>query len=65
MIVAVTIGNLASYPAFISLAGRWFDKQLGFALAITSTGLAVGVAGFSYGIARTIATANNSVTSSM
>lgn len=52
--VAVVMGNLASYPAFMSLAQRWFDKRLGFALAITSTGLAVGVAAFSYLIARTI-----------
>lgn len=54
MVVAVAAGNLASYPAFMSLAQRWFDKQLGLALAITSTGLAVGVAGFSYLIARNI-----------
>ena len=53
--VAVTFGNLASYPAFMSLAQRWFDKRLGFALAITSTGLAAGVAVFSYVITRTIA----------
>jgi nitrate/nitrite transporter NarK len=52
--VAVLMGNLASYPAFMSLAQRWFDKRLGFALAITSTGLAVGVAAFSYLITRTI-----------
>lgn len=51
---AVMLGNLASYPAFMGLAQRWFDKRLGFALAITSTGLAVGVAGFSYLIATTI-----------
>jgi MFS family permease len=50
----VVAGNLASYPAFMSLAQRWFDKRLGFALAITSTGLAVGVAASSYVIARTI-----------
>ncbi len=52
--LAVAAGTLASYPAFMSLAQRWYDKQLGFALAITSTGLAVGVAGSSYVIARTI-----------
>jgi MFS family permease len=55
MVVAVAMGNLASYPAFMSLARTWFDKRLGFALAITSTGLAVGTAGFSYLIAQTIA----------
>lgn len=48
-------GNLASYPAMMGLAQRWFDKRLGTALAITSTGLAVGVGSFSYLIARTIA----------
>lgn len=55
LVVSVTMGNLASYPAFMALAQRWFDKHLGFALAITSTGLAVGVAVFSYTITRTIA----------
>lgn len=55
LVVAVTLGNLASYPAFMTLTQRWFDKRLGFALAITSTGLAAGVAAFSYLIARTIA----------
>ena len=47
MASAVTMGSLASYPAFMGLAQHWFDKRLGFALAITSTGLAAGVAGFS------------------
>lgn len=55
VMLAVVAGNLASYPAFMSLAQRWFDKRLGFALAITSTGLAVGVAAFSFLITRTIA----------
>lgn len=55
MALAVTMGNLASYPAFMGLAQRWFDRRLGLALAITSTGLAVGVGGFSYLIATTIA----------
>jgi nitrate/nitrite transporter NarK len=55
MVVAVAMGNLASYPAFMNLARTWFDKRLGFALAITSTGLAVGTAGFSYLVAQTIA----------
>jgi nitrate/nitrite transporter NarK len=55
IMLAVAAGNLASYPAFMSLAQRWFDKRLGFALAITSTGLAVGVATFSFIISRTIA----------
>jgi nitrate/nitrite transporter NarK len=54
IMIAVAAGNLASYPAFMSLAQRWFDKRLGFALAITSTGLAVGVAIFSFLIAQTI-----------
>jgi nitrate/nitrite transporter NarK len=56
VMVAVAAGNLASYPAFMSLAQRWFDKRLGLALAITSTGLAVGVAAFSFLITQTIAT---------
>jgi nitrate/nitrite transporter NarK len=55
IMIAVATGNLASYPAFMSLAQRWFDKRLGFALAITSTGLAVGVAIFSFLITQTIA----------
>lgn len=53
--LSVTAGNLASYPAFMGLTQRWFDKRLGLALAITSTGLAVGVAGFSYLIATSVA----------
>jgi MFS family permease len=56
VMVAVAAGNLASYPAFMSLAQRWFDKRLGLALAITSTGLAVGVAAFSFLITQTITT---------
>ena len=51
---AVMLGNLASYPAFLGLTQRWFDKRLGFALAITSTGLGAGTAGFSYLIAISI-----------
>ena len=54
IMIAVAAGNLASYPAFMSLAQRWFDKRLGLALAITSTGLAVGVAIFSFVISQTI-----------
>ena len=54
MASAVTMGNLASYPAFMGLVQHWFDKRLGLALAITSTGLAAGVAGFSYLITVTI-----------
>ena len=54
IMLAVAAGNLASYPAFMSLAQRWFDRQLGLALAVTSTGLAVGVASFSYVILQTI-----------
>jgi MFS family permease len=49
------LGSLASYPAFMGLAQRWFDKRLGLALALTSTGQAVGVAAFSFVIAKTIA----------
>jgi MFS family permease len=55
MFSAVTLGNLASYPAFMGLAQRWFDKRLGLALAITSTGQAAGVGAFSFVIAKTIA----------
>jgi len=54
IMIAVAAGNLPSYPACMSLAQRWFDKRLGFALAITSTGLAVGVAIFSFIISQTI-----------
>ena len=54
MIAAVTLGNLASYPAFMGLARRWFDKRLGLAFAITSTGQAAGVAVFSYVITKSI-----------
>ena len=54
MAAAVMLGNMASYPAFMSLTQRWFDKRLGLALALTSTGLAVGIGGASYAIARTI-----------
>ena len=54
MIAAVMLGNLASYPAFMGLARRWFDKRLGLAFAITSTGQAVGVGIFSYVITQTI-----------
>lgn len=55
-IVALTVvlGNLAGYPAFMGLAQRWFDRRLGLALAITSTGLAAGVGGFSFVIAKSI-----------
>ncbi|WP_374943765.1 MFS transporter [Sphingomonas sp.] len=53
--LAVITGNLASYPAFMGLAQRWFDKRLGLALAITSTGIAVGVGGFSYLLTDSIA----------
>ena len=53
-VLAVLLGNLASYPAFMSLAQRWFDRRLGLALALTSTGLAVGVAVFSYVIVGAI-----------
>lgn len=52
--LAVMGGNLASYPAFMSLAQRWFDKRLGLALAIASTGLAVGIGAASFIITRTI-----------
>ena len=52
---AVMTGNLASYPAFMGLVQHWFDRHLGLALAIASTGLAAGIGGASYAIARTIA----------
>lgn len=52
--LAVMTGNLAAYPAFMGLAQRWFDKRLGLALAITSTGLAAGAGGFSFVIANVI-----------
>jgi MFS family permease len=54
VVLSVTAGNLASYPAFMGLAQRWFDKRLGLALAVTSTGLAAGVGGFSFIIAKNI-----------
>ena len=44
---------MASYPAYMGLVQRWFDRRLGLALAVTSTGIAVGVGGFSYLIAGT------------
>lgn len=50
----VVTGNLASYPAYMGIAQRWFDKRLGLALAITSTGLAVGVGSFSALVVATI-----------
>ncbi len=53
--LSVVAGNLASYPAFMGLAQRWFDRHLGLALAVTSTGQAAGVAGFSSLIAYRIA----------
>lgn len=54
IVLTVVTGNLASYPAYMGLVQRWFDRRLGLALAVTSTGIAVGVAGFSYLIASTI-----------
>lgn len=52
--LSVAFGNLASYPAFLYLTQRWFDKHLGLAFAITSSGLAVGTGGFSYLISQNI-----------
>lgn len=52
--LSVALGNLASYPAFLFLSQRWFDKHLGLAVAITSSGLAVGTGGFSYLISQNI-----------
>lgn len=52
--LSVALGNLASYPAFLFLTQRWFDKHLGLAFAITSSGLAVGTGGFSYLISQNI-----------
>ena len=54
LILCVATGTLASYPAFMGLAQRWFDRRLGLALAITSTGLAVGNGVSSYAITRII-----------
>jgi MFS family permease len=54
IIFTVMMGNLAGYPTFMGLAQRWFDKRLGLALAITSTGLGAGVAAFSYIITKNI-----------
>ena len=42
VVSSVMLGSLASYPAFMGLTQRWFDKRLGLALAVTSTGQAVG-----------------------
>lgn len=50
----VMAGTLAGYPAYLSLVERWFDKRLGMALAIASTGVAVGVAGTSWAITAII-----------
>ena len=55
MVVAMLLGNLASFPVFLDLTQRWFDKRLGLALAITSTGQAAGVGCFSFVIAKSIA----------
>jgi MFS family permease len=52
--LSVAFGNLASYPAFLYLTQRWFDKHLGLAFAITSSGLAVGTGGFSFLISQNI-----------
>lgn len=52
--LSVSLGNLASYPAFLFLTQRWFDKHLGLAFAITSSGLAVGTGGFSYLVSQNI-----------
>ena len=52
--LAVMGGNLASYPAFMSLAQRWFDRRLGLARTIASTGLAVGIGAASFLITKTI-----------
>lgn len=52
--LSVACGNLASYPAFLFLTQRWFDKHLGLAFAITSSGLAVGTGGFSYLVSQNI-----------
>ncbi len=52
--LSVAFGNLASYPAFLYLTQRWFDKHLGLAFAITSSGLAVGTGGFSFLISQHI-----------
>jgi MFS family permease len=39
--VAAT-GSLATYPSYLALPPRWFDRHLGIALAVASTGIGVG-----------------------
>ena len=41
-------GCLALYPAYFTVVRGWFDRHLGFALAVASAGVSVGVAAFSY-----------------
>ncbi len=52
--LSVDLSNLASYPAFLFLTQRWFDKHLRLAFAITSSSLAVDTGGFSYLISQNI-----------
>ena len=44
--MASMTGSLALYPAYFHVIRGWFDRNLGLALAITSAGVSVGVAGF-------------------
>jgi MFS family permease len=53
--LTVMAGSLASYPAYLGLVQRWFDKRLGLAVAIASAGIAVGVAGSSWAISMLMA----------
>ncbi len=46
--LATASGCLAVYPAYFSIVRGWFDKNLGFALAVASAGVSVGVAGFAF-----------------
>lgn len=46
-VVAIT-GSLATYPSYQGLLPRWFDKNLGLSLAVSSSGIGVGTALFPY-----------------
>jgi len=53
--LASMCGSLALYPAYFSIVRGWFDRNLGFALAIASAGVSVGVGGFARLITQMIA----------
>lgn len=52
-LVAVA-GAIASYPAYLSVPLRWFDRNLGLAMALASSGIGVGGAIFPYIISASI-----------